>query len=79
MFEDRSIAWMMAGGNRAERASERFDRVHAQAPREARRDDRRAAPVRGAIEPVRLRAMAALGLASAGVDAPSTTLDCCAA
>jgi hypothetical protein len=79
MFEDRSIAWMMAGGNRAERASERLERVHVTALRDARRDSHSAAALRSAIAPIRSRAAAALGLTGASGAASSTSLDCCAA
>ncbi len=79
MFEDRSIAWMMAGGNRFETAQERLDRANARTLRAARRDAHTAAGLRSAIAPIRARAMSALGLAAATMAAPITTPDCCAA
>lgn len=76
MYEDRSIAWMMSGGNRAETAHQRLDHLHLRALREANAS----APGRGlAIRPFLTRAMASIGLAASSVTATPTNPDCCAA
>jgi hypothetical protein len=74
MFEDRSIAWMMSGGNRFEDAHQRLDHVHVRAMRETSTTPRR---VFG-IGPIVARAQAALGLGG-GIGATAPDLDCCVA
>lgn len=78
-MHDRSIAWMMAGGNRFETTEERLGRAHMRALNAVHRDAHPAAGLRSAIAPIRTRAMRALGLAAATIAAPPTTPDCCAA
>ena len=73
MYEDRSIAWMMSGGNRFESAQQRLERIHERVLHEAVPAQRMPA-----IRPLLTRTMSAVGLGS-GSASPSTSLDCCAA
>jgi hypothetical protein len=77
-MHDSLIAWMMSGGNRFETTAERKDRENARILREARPDAHTGAALRSAITPVRIRALAALGVAGTVVSG-TTTPDCCAA
>jgi len=73
VYEDRSIAWMMSGGNRFESAHQRLDRIHERVLHEATPAERMLA-----IRPLLTRAMSAVGLGS-GSASTSTSLDCCVA
>lgn len=76
MYDDRSISWMMAGGNRAETAHQRRDHQHLLALREANA----ASPSRRlAIRPLLDRAMASIGLGAILGAGTTDSLDCCAA
>lgn len=78
-MHDRSIAWMMAGGNRFETTEERLDRANLRALRAERRDAQPAMALRRAVAPIRGRALSAFGLAAASIAAPTTTPECCGA
>jgi hypothetical protein len=73
VYEDRSIAWMMSGGNRFESSHQRLDRIHERVLHDSAPTQR----VPG-LRPLLTRAMSAVGLGS-GSASTSTSLDCCVA
>ncbi len=73
-MHDRTIAWMMSGGNRYETPEERLDRVHAHALRVARAEIP-ATPSTSATHSLRSTAMTALATIGIG----SATNDRCVA
>lgn len=73
-MHDRSIAWMMSGGNRFETAEERLDHLHARALRDARA--KATTPAR-TLTSFSLRTTAVAALAAVGIG--SATPDCCVA
>lgn len=80
---DRSIAWMMSGGNRFDTLEERRNRAHARALREARAAaaerelSDRALSLRSLLSSART-ALADFGIAPRGA-ASGATVECCVA
>ena len=76
MYDDRSIAWMLSGGNRADTDHQHRDQLH----RIALRESQGVSPARGlAIRPLLSRAMASVGLGAVAGASVDSRLDCCAA